>query len=75
MFKLNPATGQALTQTQPTQTQTQPQPTQPQPTQPQTQTQPTQPQTTQTQPLKSNYAFPISTFYGSLGNYTPPVIS
>jgi hypothetical protein len=71
MFKLNPATGQALTQTQPTQPQPQTQPTQPQ-TQPQTQ--PTQPQTTQTQPLKSNYAFPISTFYGSLGNYTPPIV-
>ncbi len=26
-------------------------------------------------PLKSNYAFPISTFYGSLGNYVPPSIA
>jgi hypothetical protein len=45
MFKLNPATGQALTPVTPT------------------------------QPLKSNHAFPISTFYGSLGNYIPPTIT
>jgi hypothetical protein len=48
MFKLNPATGQALV---------------------------TQTPQTPTQPLKSNYAFPVSTFYGSLGHSTPPAIN
>jgi cytoskeletal protein RodZ len=71
VFKLNPATGQAL----------QPQPSQSQPVQPsQPQTvQPSQPQSTQApsqstqpQPTPSRYSFPITAFYGSLGNYKNP---
>ena len=46
VFKLNPATGQALTPT------------------PSTPSTPT--------PLASKYAFPVSTFYGSLGNSSIP---
>jgi uncharacterized membrane protein YcfT len=57
MFNLNPATGKALST-----------PQTPQPSQT------SAPAQTPIQPiLKSNYAFPISTFYGSLGNYSPPV--
>lgn len=68
MFNLNPATGKALTQPAPTQTTQTSQST----SQPPQSTQPTQ--TAQPAPiLKSSYAFPVSTFYGSLGNYTPPV--
>jgi hypothetical protein len=67
MFNLNPATGKALSTPQT------PQPSQPSQTPTQPSQTPTQSSQT-TQPiLKSNYAFPISTFYGSLGNYTPPV--
>lgn len=59
VFRLNPATGQAL---QPTTQTPQPQTTQ-------------SPQTTQTTPqttTKPSYAFPVSVYYGSLGNSKQP---
>ena len=84
MFRLNPATGQALdTPNQPTQTaQPTPQPTQTvqaqlvQPNQPvQVQlVQPSVPQSVQSdsESTPSRYSFPLSVYYGSLGNSTKP---
>jgi len=65
MFRLNPATGQALPQTQ-SQTQT----TQPvrQAIQNRLQTQTSQ----SNQSTPSNYALPVSVYYGSLGNSKQP---
>ena len=63
MFRLNPATGQALPQTQ---TQTN-QPVR-QAIQNRLQTQPSQ----STQSTPSNYALPVSVYYGSLGNSKQP---
>jgi uncharacterized protein YacL len=63
MFRLNPATGQALPQTQ---TQTQNQPVRQAIQNTQTQHQPSQPST------PSNYALPVSVYYGSLGNSKQP---
>ena len=58
--------------TQSTQTQTQPQPQTTQPTESQpASTQSTQPQT-QPQPQPSRYSYPVTAFYGSLGNYKNP---
>lgn len=54
VFRLNPATGQAI--------QTTSQPTQPTSTQ----------STTQPQSQPSKYAFPVSVYYGSLGNSKQP---
>ncbi len=86
VFKLNPATGKALQPPQPTstqstqptqstqstQTQTQPQPQTTQTTESQpASTQSTQPQT-QPQPQPSRYSYPVTAFYGSLGNYKNP---
>jgi len=82
VFKLNPATGKALqpqpakpvSTSQPTQPSSQPASTQPVPTsQPATQPVPQPvPQPASTQPMPSRYSFPVSTFYGSLGNYKNP---
>lgn len=69
MFRLNPATGQALPQSQ-TQTQTS-QNTQNQPIRQAIQNR-LQNQPTQTQSTPSNYALPVSVYYGSLGNSKQP---
>jgi archaellum biogenesis protein FlaJ (TadC family) len=72
MFRLNPATGQAIqtntqtSQTQTSQTQTPIRQAIQQTIQPKT----NQNQTTQTTP--SNYALPVSVYYGSLGNSKQP---
>lgn len=83
VFKLNPATGQALSkppqsqQPPPPQSPPQPPPQSPPPPPP-PQSPPNPPPPTQSQqpppqsPQPSRYSFPVTAFYGSLGNYKTP---
>lgn len=66
VFRLNPATGQALQTTQTTQATPATQTTQATPS-----TQTTQ-ATPATQTSQTSYAFPVSVYYGSLGNSKQP---